>query len=110
MRELEKENKWRYVLTSLVVCLFARQVYTTERTQEALRAIGIERSVKELEELGNEIYKSAFEFKFREGFDFNRVNTPHRIFEVSTANGKLDEAAFKNMLREYVRTEFNISL
>ncbi len=103
---LVKENEWRYVLTSLVICLFARRVYTDEKVVEALRAVGIERSVKDLEKLGAEIYKSAFQFKLREGFSFDKVKIPRRVFESPTANGRLDEAVFKNMLKEYIETEF----
>jgi len=103
---LAKENEWRYVLTSLVICLFARRVYIDERVVEALRAVGIERSVKDLKKLGAEIYKSAFQFKFREGFSFDKVKIPRRFFESPTANGRLDEAVFKDMLKEYIETEF----
>lgn len=106
VNELIKENEWRYALTSLVICLFARRVYTEKRVVEALKAVGIEKSVQELEKLGGEIYKSTFEFKFREGFDFNEVKIPQRIFQSSTANGKLDESIFKDMLNEYVKKEF----
>jgi aldehyde:ferredoxin oxidoreductase len=106
LEELRKENEWRYVLTSLVVCLFARRIYTQRRVVEALKAVGIERSVKELERLGANVYKRAFEFKFREGFAFDKLKLPRRMFESATANGKLDEAVFRSMLDRYVRTEF----
>ncbi|MEM4674976.1 MAG: aldehyde ferredoxin oxidoreductase N-terminal domain-containing protein, partial [Nitrososphaerota archaeon] len=38
--ELFKEEAWRQVLSSLVVCFFARRVYTPENTSKALRAAG----------------------------------------------------------------------
>jgi len=110
VNELIKENDWRYVLTSLVICLFARRIYTEKRVVEALKAVGIERSVKDLKKLGSEIYRSAFEFKFREGFDFNKVKIPKRIFESPTANGKLDEEVFRNMLDKYAKRKFDVSL
>jgi aldehyde:ferredoxin oxidoreductase len=110
VNELRKENEWRYVLTSLVICLFARRVYTEKRVVEALEAVGIERSAKDLEKLGSEIYKRAFQFKFREGFDFDKVKFPRRIFESPTANGKLKEEVFRDMLEEYVKNEFGLTL
>lgn len=110
LKELKKENEWRYLLTSLAVCLFARRVYNERRVVEALKAVGIERSVKELETLGANVYKRAFEFKFREGFDFGRVRIPRRTFESVTANGRLDETVFRGMLERYVKTEFGANL
>jgi len=108
--ELIKENEWRYVLTSLVICLFARRIYNEKNVVEALKAVGIERSVKELQKLGRQIYARAFEFKFREGFDFNKVKVPRRLFESLTSNGKIDEAVFRDMLKEYVKAEFDSAL
>lgn len=110
VNELTKESEWRYVLTSLVVCLFARRVYTERRVVEALKSVGIERSVGDLEKLGAEIYRKAFAFKFREGFDFNKVKIPNRLFESPTANGKLDKRVLRYMLAKYVKTEFDIAL
>lgn len=110
INELIKENDWRYVLTSLAICLFARRIYTEKRVVEALKAVGIERSAKELKKLGGEIYKMAFEFKFREGFDFNKLKIPHRIFESPTANGSLDKKVFRNILKEYIVKEFNLTI
>lgn len=106
VNELIKENDWRYVLTSLVICLFARRIYTEKRVVEALKAVGIERSAKRLKKLGSEIYRSAFEFKFREGFDFKSMKIPNRIFESATANGKLDRKIFNKMLHRYLVERF----
>lgn len=110
VEELARENEWRYMLTSLAICLFARRIYTEKRIVEALRAIGIERSIKDLEDLGRRIYQHAFEFKLREGFDFNKVKVPQRFFESPSANGKLNETVLNEMLREYVKREFGLTL
>lgn len=107
---LIKENEWRYILTSLGVCLFARSIYTEKRIIEALKSIGIDKSVKDLEDLSREVYGLAFQFKFREGFDFNKVKIPRRFFESPTANGILDEKALRNMLKEYVQRKFNLMI
>jgi len=97
-------------VTCLVVCMFSRNVYTEERVVAALRAVGIERSAEELRKLGSEIFKMAYEFKFREGFDFKSVRIPGRVFETPTPNGKLDEAALRRLLSTYVKNRFNMSL
>jgi aldehyde:ferredoxin oxidoreductase len=110
LKELRQENEWRYLLTSLVVCLFARRIYNERRIVDALKAVGIERSVKELETLGATVHKRAFDFKFREGFDFSKLRIPQRAFESATANGKMDETKLKAMLEKYVKAEFGATL
>lgn len=100
------EHEWRNVLTSLGVCLFARSIYTKKRVLEGLRAIGIERTEEELDEMGRKILDRAFEFKFREGFKFDEVKIPARLFESPTANGLLDEKVLRNMLKAYVDRRF----
>jgi len=102
---LIEEHEWRNVLTSLGICLFARSIYTKKRVLEGLRAIGIERTEEELDEMGRKILDRAFEFKFREGFDFE-VKIPARLFESPTANGLLDENVLRNMLKAYVDRRF----
>ncbi|NHJ39367.1 MAG: aldehyde:ferredoxin oxidoreductase, partial [Asgard group archaeon] len=37
---LVKEEKWRQILNSLIICLFARKVYNIDRTLESLNSIG----------------------------------------------------------------------
>jgi aldehyde:ferredoxin oxidoreductase len=104
------ESEWRYVLTSLVICLFARRVYSEKRVVDALKAVGVERAVKDLKRLGAEIYRKAFDYKFREGFDFHKIKVPKRVFESPTATGKLEESVLRIMLAEYVKKEFNVSM
>jgi aldehyde:ferredoxin oxidoreductase len=110
IEDLSRENEWRYVLTSLVICLFARKVYSEKNVVEALKAIGINRSLKELKNLGKTAYQHAFDFKFREGFDFSQLRIPNRIFESPTANGKLDEAVFAGMMQKYLISHFSANL
>lgn len=100
------EHEWRNVLTSLGVCLFARSIYTKRRILEGLKAIGIERTGEELDKIGRKILDRAFEFKFREGFDFGEVKIPERLFESPTANGLLDEKVLRDMLQAYVDRRF----
>jgi aldehyde:ferredoxin oxidoreductase len=46
------EERWRQVLTSLVVCLFARGIYTPETVLRALATAGFDRSAADLTQLG----------------------------------------------------------
>ncbi len=73
------EERWRQVLTSLTICLFARGLYEPELVQKALAAAGIERSSNELDGLGREILRAKYDFKVREGFDLAQLRLPRRI-------------------------------
>jgi len=102
VKGLLKEEEWRQILSSLVVCFFARKVYSAERVIKALDAIGIENWTKEkLEELGRVIHRAKMDFKFREGFDLAKLRIPKRIFEVPTPHGSLKEEDVRKAIEIY---------
>jgi len=99
---LLKEEEWRQILSSLVVCFFARKVYTSEAITKALDAIGIEKwTAENLEDLGRVIHRAKMDFKFREGFDIAKLRIPKRIFEVPTPHGFLKEEELRKALVLY---------
>jgi aldehyde:ferredoxin oxidoreductase len=99
---LLKEEEWRQILSSLVVCFFARKVYTSERIIKALDAVGVEKWTEEkLEDLGRAIHRAKMDFKFREGFSLSKLRIPNRIFEVPTPNGFLKEEDVRKAIEIY---------
>jgi aldehyde:ferredoxin oxidoreductase len=99
---LLKEEEWRQILSSLVVCFFARKVYTADRIVKALNAIGIENwSAEKLEDIGREIHRAKMDFKFREGFNLAKLRIPKRIFEVPTPHGFLKEEEMRKAIAIY---------
>jgi len=88
---LLKEERWRQVLASLVVCFFARGVYTPEAVLRALAAVGCERSIDDLTQLGAETLRRKYAFKVREGFDPAGLRIPRRILETPSPVGSLNE-------------------
>jgi aldehyde:ferredoxin oxidoreductase len=99
--ELLKEEMWRCILTSLVVCLFARRIYTKEVVSKALQSIGIELDEKELEKLGEVIFREKYKLKFREGFSFEQLRVPRRFFETVSLMGRIKEDDVREMSRLY---------
>jgi aldehyde:ferredoxin oxidoreductase len=97
--ELIKEESWRQILSSLVVCFFARGVYRPELVGELLRTLDISFDEGELVKLGRDILKEKFKFKAREGFSFDGLRIPKRILETPTPSGVLEKAAFEEALR-----------
>ncbi len=98
---LVQEERWRQVLASLVICFFARGVYTPEVVQRALAASGFERSADELARLGAETLRRKYAFKVREGFDLAQVRIPRRILETPSAWGTLEEGFLREAMEAY---------
>ncbi len=99
--QLIEEERWRQVLTSLVICLFARKVYELPLILDALAAIGSERTEADLEHLGTEILREKHAFKRREGFDFAELRIPRRILETPAPAGDFDAAFIRETLHHY---------
>ena len=86
---LLKEERWRQVLSSLVVCFFARGIYTPEMVLKLQDISGMPFSSEEdLRNLGRKILAEKYKFKIREGFDINKVRIPQRIAEIPGPSGK----------------------
>jgi aldehyde:ferredoxin oxidoreductase len=98
---LFEEERWRQILSSLVVCFFARGVYTPEVVIKALTVVGYELNVKDLERIGERILKSKYEFKVREGFDLKKLRIPKRILETPTPHGFISEEFIKEAVKAY---------
>src|SRR5512136_401775 len=98
---LLKEERWRQVLTSLVICLFARGIYTEDLVLKALAVAGFDWSAGQLSQLGVETLRLKNQFKSREGFDLPQVRIPRRILETPTPLGTIDEAFMRQALAHF---------
>ncbi len=98
---LLEEERWRQVLTSLVLCLFARGVYDMSTVRQALAAVGFPRTEEQLRELGADILRRKYAFKERAGFDVTTQPLPARIWETPSPAGPFDEAFLRAALRAY---------
>ncbi len=96
-----REDDSRGVYNSLVGCLFARGVYSTENIIEALGSVGIERSEEELDALGKKIFDEKYRFKRREGFDLAKARTPGRFYETVSTMGMVDPETIETMMEIY---------
>jgi aldehyde:ferredoxin oxidoreductase len=92
---LYKEESWRQILSSLVVCFFARGIYDIRIISRSLEAIGIMNNEHRLYNLGSEIVEKKLEFKYREGFIPENIRIPNRILETNSPYGKINEEYLK---------------
>ncbi len=100
---LFREESFRQILSSLVVCFFARSIYGYETAPRALTTVGFNLSPEELRELGQKILKTKYRFKLREGFSFKDLRIPRRILETVSARGKIPEAFLREGLKIYAQ-------
>ena len=101
---LINEEAFRQVLSSLVVCFFAREIYKQEIILRALRTAGFELNAGQLEQLGRRIHSEKFRFKLREGFSFENLRIPKRILEVPSFVKDWDEALIRDTVECVRRT------
>ena len=102
--ELLEEEKWRQVLSSLVICFFARNVYTPEIVVEAFKPLGMEFSKDEIIDIGERIYLEKVKIKKKMGFDIKSLRLPNRIFETSTLPGILEKDYMNKAIEYYSKT------
>jgi aldehyde:ferredoxin oxidoreductase len=99
---LLEEERWRQVLASLVICFFARGVYSLDIVQRALAVAGFDCSEDDLIRIGAETLRRKYAFKMREGFDAEGLRIPGRILETPTPLGRLDEAFMRQAVAHFV--------
>jgi aldehyde:ferredoxin oxidoreductase len=100
---LLEEERWRQVLTSLVICLFARGLYTPEVILQALATVGVEWTAENLARFGADALHRKYAFKRREGFDPASLRIPGRILETPTPLGKIDEEFMRQSIQAYAQ-------
>jgi aldehyde:ferredoxin oxidoreductase len=97
--EIVAEEEWRQVLSNLVVCFFARGLYTPDVVRDALACAGIEANEDRLRHIGADTLARKWAFKAREGFAPASLRLPERIFETPSPSGPIDRDAMEAALR-----------
>lgn len=89
--KLLAEEHWRQILSSLVVCFFAREIYQKDVVARALQLSGFSLGADDLLPIGQAIHREKYRFKRREGFDLDQLRLPKRILETPTLVQGWDE-------------------
>ncbi len=80
----------RVLLTSMVSCLFAREVYTKAHLTECLNSVGYLDIADNMESIKKQIQKKRWQLRLATGFKPEKVKIPKRFTELSTWKGKTD--------------------
>jgi len=100
------EERWRQILSGLVICFFARGIYKPETVLKALHLAGFNLTPEDLYRIGEDIHREKYRFKIREGFSLDNLRLPKRIFETSSSLGKLDKEYIRKTIEHFKQALF----
>ncbi|MFZ2956311.1 MAG: aldehyde ferredoxin oxidoreductase N-terminal domain-containing protein [Candidatus Ozemobacteraceae bacterium] len=101
-KSMYKESVWRMVLNSLVICLFARNVYTKDVILEGLETLGVTGWTEDrLMTAAKKIHALKYKFKADCGFLFEEQELPKRLLRTVTSNGLLSDERFRTEMNRY---------
>lgn len=102
-----KEEQWRQILSSLVICFFAREIYNIDIVRRCLSFTGFDLTEDEILRIGKEIYIDKYRFKIKCGFDIDNLSVPKRVFETPSSLGLLDREFVEktvSLMREKIKS------
>ena len=97
----DRISRWRIVLNSLVLCLFARGVYDEEIILQGLDALGHSWDGPKLHTLGEEALKRKHQWKKLCGFGPADLKVPEKMYSVETTTGQMDRESLRKRLELY---------
>lgn len=89
------------LLTSMVPCLFAREVYKRDVLAECLDSLGHKSLAGALEAVSAHVQKERWKMRIPTGFKPSAMEIPRRFSEVTTWKGKVDEGYMEALQRSY---------
>lgn len=109
LRFLIQDEKTRVLLTSMVSCLFARNVYTEQVLFECLQSIGYDLLSDKILEIADHVQKLRWRIRLRTGFKPGEISIPLRFREVETWRGKIDSAYLDKLRDSYANAIMNLA-
>jgi aldehyde:ferredoxin oxidoreductase len=109
---LVQDEKSRVFLTSMVSCLFAREVYKETVLADCLNAVGYRSLAENVDSVAWRIQKMRWQMRIKTGFDPSSVKIPDRFKQVVTWNGPVDgnymdslKKTYSQRIREMAKSE-----
>jgi aldehyde:ferredoxin oxidoreductase len=109
---LDQDEKARVFLTSMVSCLFAREVYKEAVLADCLNAVGYRDLAENMDSVSRRIQKMRWKIRLKTGFDPGSVEIPERFKQIVTWKGPLDtnyldslQKAYAQRIREMAKLE-----
>jgi aldehyde:ferredoxin oxidoreductase len=100
---LVKDEQGRVFLTSMVSCLFAREVYKDELLADCLNSLGYTTLADNMQQVAQHIQKLRWRLRLATGFDPAAVKIPKRFTEITTWKGTIDKEYLNNLKKDYAK-------
>ena len=100
---LVSDEQGRVLLTSMVSCLFAREVYKNEMLTNCLTSVGYNAIADNLDTLSQDIQKLRWKIRLASGFNPHAVTIPKRFTEITTWKGAIDTDYLAALKDEYAK-------
>jgi aldehyde:ferredoxin oxidoreductase len=100
---LVQDEQGRVLLTSMVACLFAREVYKDELLADCLNSLGYTILADNMHRVAQHIQKLRWRLRLVTGFDPTAVKIPKRFSETTTWKGKIDKKFLNSLKKEYAK-------
>jgi aldehyde:ferredoxin oxidoreductase len=109
---LVRDERARVLLTSMVACLFAREVYKEDVLADCLQAVGYGSLAQHLDAVARRVQETRWQIRMKTGFDPESVTIPDRFRQVVNWRGPVDadyldslQKAYAQRIREMGKTE-----
>ncbi len=100
---LVQDEKARVFLTSMVSCLFAREVYKESVLADCLNVVGYQNLAENLDSISQRIQKMRWQIRVKTGFDPGSVKIPERFKHVVTWKGPMDSDYMDSLRKAYAQ-------
>ena len=98
---LFEEEVERCLLNSLIICLFARKVYTRQRILDMFDSLGKTMTDEDLTDTARRIYATKLRIKQKLGFDAKDVKLPERFFKTPSMTGLLNRDMAEEVVKRF---------
>jgi len=100
---LIQDEKARVFLTSMVSCLFAREVYKEAILADCLNAVGYRDLAENLDSVAKRVQRMRWQNRIKTGFDPGSVKIPERFKQVVTWKGPMDATYLDSLQKTYAQ-------
>jgi aldehyde:ferredoxin oxidoreductase len=100
---LVQDEKARVFLTSMVSCLFAREVYKEAVLADCLSAVGYRNLAENVDNVARRAQEMRWQIRMKTGFDPASVRIPERFKQVVTWKGPLDTNYLDSLQTTYAQ-------
>ncbi len=100
---LVQDEKARVFLTSMVSCLFAREVYKEAVLADCLNSVGYRNLAENIDSVSRRVQKMRWHQRLKTGYDPGSVKIPERFKEVVTWKGHIDRDYMDSLQKAYAQ-------